>query len=180
MTKEKLTIGTIRQELKKEKKEFRTLFWLFLSVLLALALIAVGLWKLTKLWIVSVICLGGFVFLLLLGLVILIIDMVKLRKVSKRRVCVVKDTLIGMEEKDDLGGRNRIRKIYHLHFSGYGEYVITDLSEHYTWSAVLGPMSGKGVYLTSHCGDTFYLVLSRPHDGEILFVYNANLFEFEE
>lgn len=106
--------------------------------------------------------------------------MVKLKDILKHRICVVKDTLIGMEEKDDTGRNNRVRKIYHLHFSGYGEFVTADREEHYEWSTVLGPMSGKGVYLTSHCGDEFYLVISEPNTGKILRVYNTNLFDFKE
>ncbi len=180
MTKEMLTVGAIKRELKKERKQRYAFLWGCLFFLLVLALLTAWMGKLGGLWIILAIFFGGWTLLFLMAFVALIKEILELQNGLKYRICVVKDTLIGMEEKDDTGRNNRIRKIYHLYFSGYGEYVTFDREEHYAWSTVLGSMSGKGVYLASHCGDEFYLVLSKPHTGKILHVYNTNLFDFEE
>lgn len=176
MTKETLTIGAIRRELKIENKRLCTGLWVVSVLLLVFALLTVWMVKLSGLFIVMAFFFGAWSLLFLLLLVNLITDIVKLKNILKRRICVVKDTLIGMEEEDDIG-RRYIRKIYHLHFSGYGEYITVDHLEHYAWSTVLGPMSGEGIYRTSHCGDEFYLVLSEPNTGKILGAYNTNLFD---
>ncbi len=67
-----------------------------------------------------------------------------------------------------------MQEIYHLTFSGYGEYVVPQ--ENYSWSQNFS-MTAKGVYNYSDYGDEFYLVLSKPNTGKILLVYNTKMFD---
>ncbi len=46
----------------------------------------------------------------------------------------------------------------------------------YSWSTLFATLS---VYESSDYSDEFYLVLSKPHTGKILYAYNKKMFEME-
>lgn len=66
----------------------------------------------------------------------------------------------------------------YLTFSGYDRYAVRTIpgKTHHPWSQ-LYPLSAEGEYYYASTGDEYYLVLSKPHSGKILMVYNKKLFE---
>lgn len=176
MQKEILTIQNIKKDIHNEIKDSYirlavcTAFFMVMLVLFLVIPNSNLLFLLYKLFFGF----GALVFLLLL--IIQIKDFAMLCKNFKSKNCIVKDKLISAEIQDDFYGKAYV-KTYHLNFSGYGEYVIQ--ADNYRWSSIFS-MSAEGVYNYSNSGDEFYLVLSKPHTGKILFVYNTKLFEFAE
>ena len=95
----------------------------------------------------------------------------------RRHPYIVKDKLISSEEGSHYAShRWRTFSWSVLHFNCYGDYKVPDTN--YPWSKEYA-MTSEGVCHTSFAGDEFYLVLSKPHSGKILLVYNAKLFQLE-
>ena len=103
-----------------------------------------------------------------------ILDIIELHKAFHNVERIVKDKIVSKETRR----YNRMRKrgYFRLRFSNYGVYMIPD--ESYSWSSMFR-MLHKKVYESSDYGDEFYLVLSKPNNGKILFVYNTKMFEME-
>ncbi len=169
MQKEKLTIEKIMIDLKKLLKErYIELVELAFVVFLFLAisfLIPIFFCK---------IAFGCFAAIMLCLVVFQVLDIAKLHKAFHNADCIVKDKMISKEIRRYRRIRNR--GYFRLHFSNYGVYMIPD--ESYSWSSMFF-MLHKKVYESSDYGDEFYLVLSKPHTGKIVFAYNTKMFEFE-
>lgn len=91
---------------------------------------------------------------------------------------LVKDRLVNMERKEVTYGRSRPHGVYwYLYFENYGKYLISD--EEYLWSDLYWRYKAEDVYCSSAVGDEFYLVLTKPRKGAVMFVYNSKLFEFQ-
>ena len=170
MQKEKLTIHNIKTDILNEIKYNR---WERIALILLL-LVMLVLILLEPITIYKVLfgCLAVIVFCLVAKRVLVCINQYR---ALHNTVCIVKDKLVGMEEKEHLS-RRTYYKTLHLYFSRYGDYTIPD--DNYKWSTYFS-MSNKGVYEYSSNGDEFYLVLSKPHIGKILYAYNTKMFEFE-
>jgi len=175
MQKEILTIQNIKKDIHQEIKDSYirlVIFSSFFLVWLALFLTTPS----SSLFYFRYKLVFGFgVLVFLLILITQIKDLAMLYKNLKNKNSIVKDKLISAEIKEDFCGKVYV-KIYRLNFSGYGEYVIH--AENYKWSSTYS-MSAEGVYYCSNSGDEFYLVLSKPHTGRILFAYNTKMFEME-
>ena len=176
MQKEKLTINNIRADLQLKMKEgykklalFSTLF-LVMLVLIITTFHAITLNFIFK-WFIGIVA----EIILLLLIIRQIKNSTMLHGCFKTTNCIVKDRLINTEFKDKYSRKVRDER-YHLEFSQYGNYVIP--AENYKWSSTFS-MSAEGVYNYANSGDEFYLVLSKPHTGKILFAYNTKMFEFE-
>ena len=100
-----------------------------------------------------------------------VLDIIKLHKALHNTDSIVKDKMISKEKRRYRRIRNR--GYARLNFSNYGVYMIPNLS--YSWSS----MQHLAVYESSDYGDEFYLVLSKPHTGEILLAYNTKTFELQ-
>lgn len=116
-------------------------------------------------------------------LIILIVCVKAIYEVSSalnRPGRIVTDRVVGMETKDHI---NRgifgpvCDQTYHLHFAGYGEYIIPAIN--HSWSS-LHTMAADMVYFHAECDDEFYLVLSKPHTGRILLAYPAKMFTLQQ
>lgn len=117
-----------------------------------------------------------FIGLLLLCFVLTIVDIIKLHILIRNKKCIVKDRLIRTEEHTTYVGKRMVIE-YRLIFSCYGEYTIPD--DNYKWSRLYS-MSNRGIYDCSDSGDEFYLVLSKPHTGNILLAYNTKQFDMDD
>lgn len=175
MQKEKLTIENIRMDLKLELKKS----YLRLVGYSVLSLSVIGL----VIWAFSLGGIFGYYGLhfsamacLVLGIdVFYILRIVDIQKNLDDKKHIVKDKLVNIDVYEDI--RVGIHNItYTMYFSSYGKYVIQE--ENYKWSENFN-MNATGVYNYSKYGDEFYLVLSKPHTGKILLVYNTKLFEME-
>ena len=175
MQKEKLTIENIRMDLKLELKKS----YLRLVGYSVLSLSVIGL----VIWAFSLGSIFGYYGLhfsamacLVLGIdVFYILRIVDIQKNLDDKKHIVKDKLVNIDVYEDI--RVGIHNItYTMYFSSYGKYVIRE--ENYKWSENFN-MNATGVYNYSKYGDEFYLVLSKPHTGKILLVYNTKLFEME-
>ena len=93
----------------------------------------------------------------------------------KKTNSIVIDKLVCAEEKDRYSRTTRDER-FCLNFLQYGKYTIP--KENYKWSSDFS-MSDSGVYNYANNGDEFYLVLSKPSNGKILFAYNTKMFEME-
>ncbi len=185
MEKEKLTIQNIKADLWNETKysfyKLILLTLLFLFVLVAIfwdplamphvELVAGDKFQITV--IIFEVLFGFSATLVLYYIVKILIEFVNLHKALCNIDCIVIDKLVGMEIKEHMT-RNYLYETCHLHFSGYGEYKIPDVN--YLWSSMY-PKSGRAVYDYSTFGDEFYLVLSKPYSGKILYAYNTKMFE---
>lgn len=100
-------------------------------------------------------------------------NLIMLHENIKKMNCIVMDKLVYAEEKDRYRRTTRDER-FCLHFLQYGKYIIP--KENYKWSSDFS-MSDVGVYNYANNGDEFYLVLSKPNNGKILFAYNAKMFE---
>ena len=170
MRKEKLTIHNIKTDILNEIKYNR---WERIAlILLLLAMLVIMFWAPIIIYKVLFGCLAVIVFCLVAKHILAVID---LYRALHNTHCIVKDKLVGMGEKEHLS-RHTYYKTLHLYFSAYGDYTIPD--ENYKWSNCFS-MSNEGVYKYSSSGDEFYLVLSKPHTGKILFAYNTKMFEME-
>ena len=176
MKKEQLTLKNIKKDLKAKLKNTHislVVFAVFFAVVLGIFL---GIIDLGNLFFMYQALYGFLTVTLFVGMVIEIVSIIKLSSILKIKNTIVKDKLIGLEIKQHVN-RTRVYETYHLYFSGYGEYVIT--GDQYKWSSVYA-LSEEGTYRYCDCGDEFYLVLSKPHTGKILLVYNTKLFELQE
>jgi len=177
MQKDKLTLKNIKQDLRSELKSTTKrliLFGVLFAVGLVLTIVSLVALKDEAVFIRYVIESG---VLSALSLYLVVKEAVKLNnlyKIFHSTDCIVKDKLVGMEIEEHYQGIGFMQEIYHLTFSGYGEYIIPQ--ENYSWSQNFS-MTAKGVYNYSDYGDEFYLVLSKPHTGKILFVYNTKMFD---
>ena len=177
MQKEKLTINNIRVDLRVEIINVYKKLALFSTLFLVMLILIIIAFRANFL---------NFVFKWFMGIVaeivlfFLIIREIKkltmLHRCFKTTNCIVKDKLINSEFKGRYS-RKVVDERYHLNFSQYGSYVIP--TENYKWSSTFS-MSDTGVYNYSQRDDEFYLVLSKPNTGKILYVYNTKIFEFEE
>ena len=176
MHKEKLTVDNIKQDLCTQAKEcYKELVGMIIAFIIVLLLVLICsnsliTLKAIVLWLLC--CCGA------VALLFVIVNQIKttitLRKNLKNNIVVI-DKLIYTETKLKRHGRITVT-YYYLHFSQYGKFQIPD--ENYKWSSCFS-MSDKGVYNYSSNGDEFYLVLSKPHIGKILYVYNTKMFEME-
>ena len=169
MQKEKLTIQNIKTDLKELLKdryieliEITLVFLLFVAVLFWIPIL---FYK---------VAFGCFAAIMLCLVVFQILDIIELHKAFHNVERIVKDKIVSKETRR----YNRMRKrgYFRLRFSNYGVYMIPD--ESYSWSSMFR-MLHKKVYESSDYGDEFYLVLSKPNNGKILFVYNTKMFEME-
>ena len=122
----------------------------------------------------------AFIVLLIPALCIAVVLMVRLVRQFRAifgNGSMVRDKLINAEERVHYTRHGGQYFTYHLRFYNYGWYKIPD--ENYAWS-IAGSMYSSGVYRDSQCGDEFYLVLSKPHNGKILMAYPCKLFELAE
>ena len=175
MQKEILTIDSIKKDIHNEIKDSYIRLAIFSAFFLVMLVIFLAIPDSNVLFLIYKLFFGFGVLVFLLLLTTQIIDLAMLYKNLKNKKCIVKDKLISAEIQEDLYGKAYV-KTYHLNFSGYGEYVIH--AENYKWSSIFS-MSAEGVYNYSDSGDEFYLVLSKPHTGKILFAYNTKMFEME-
>ena len=178
MQKEKLTLSHIRQDLHTQEKESCA----ELIEFSALCLVSVGLFilafgRVPELFIPTLLLMlfGGSVGLYYT--VIYIRKLVWLHRAKNNPACIAHDRLVNSEMVVAPFHHVGEKGVHRLHFAHYGDYAIP--GKNYTWSAAfsMGPM---GVFNGSVDGDEFYLVLSKPHSGKILYAYNAKLFELEE
>ena len=175
MLKEKLTTQNIRQDLKLELKKS----YLRLVGYSVLSLSVIGL----VIWAFSLGGIFGYYGLhfsamacLVLGIdVFYILRIVDIQKNLDNKKYIVKDKLVNIDVYESFYGGIHTTT-YTMFFSSYGKYVIQE--ENYKWSENFN-MNATGVYNYSKYGDEFYLVLSKPHTGKILLVYNTKLFEME-
>lgn len=167
MTKEKLTVQSIKTDLQNLQKrryielvEITAVFILFVAILFLVPILFYKIWF------------GGCA-IIMLGLIIAqVLDIIKLHKAFNNTDYIVKDKLVSKEIRE----YNRIRRrgYARLHFSSYGQYMVPD--ESYSWGTMF-PLQHTNVYEISDYGDEFYLVLSKRHNGEIMFAYNTKVFE---
>lgn len=177
MKKEKLTIDNIKKdlivELKECCKELVGMAVAFIIVLLLVLICSNSLNTLKAIFLWLLCCCGEA------ALLVLIVKQIKkatvLYKNLKNNNAIVIDKLIYSETKLKRHGRITVT-YYYLCFSQYGKFQMPD--ENYKWSSTFS-MSAEGVYNYSNNGDEFYLVLSKPHTGKILFAYNTKMFELE-
>ena len=188
LPKEKLTLQDIRRDLRQEQKSV----WVEILWRLAITLFRCLLVYLTMqifrafVWVAALILpLRSAAFLIKTA-----VDLVRLYRGSTE-LRIVQDKLVGMYETDEFRKgrytdylfRRGFRRyahpvtVYRLRFASYGEYTVP--RENYAHSEQY-PLSARGVYLYSECGDTYYLVLSRRSAGDILLAYNTKLFELEQ
>ena len=157
MKKETLTISNIKVDLWNEIKsscgELIALTLFFVVLLIIVFWVPIVIYKILFGCLVLVaFCLVAKRFLVFISLY----------RVLHNTNCIVKDKLVGMEEKEHRS-RYSYYKTRHLYFSGYGDYKIPD--ENYKWSSTFA-MNDISIYeYYSNCGDEFYLVLSKPHTG---------------
>lgn len=100
--------------------------------------------------------------------------------VLKKPGSIVTDRVVGMETQDHMHRGvflPRCDQTYHLRFASYGEYVIPPVN--HSWSS-LHAMDADMVYFHAECDDEFYLVLSKPHTGNILLAYPTKMFTLEK
>lgn len=178
MTKEKLTGEHIRQDLRVQIKaycgevvSFSLLYLVIVGVFILVMLKAPSLFLLALyLWLI-----GGCI--VLYQIVIDTRRLIWLCRAKNTLPTPVCDTLVRSELVISYFTRFGDNGIHRLHFAHYGTYTIPEKS--YTWSKAfsMGPM---GVFNGAVDGDEFYLVLSKPHSGKILYAYNAKFFEWED
>ena len=177
MLKEKLSLVNIKIDLLARLKYYYSN--LLAYILCFLTLLAFFIWvNCSSADVIYKVLFAVFPLLVLPTTVSQIVDIIRLHGVLRRPLTVVKDKLTYKEERRFLKnyhGRNE--GYFRLHFSGFGAYLPLAV-EHYSWSSLF-PKEAKTVYEDADQGDEYYLVLSKPHTGEILFIYNTKLFEIQ-
>lgn len=176
LRKERLTPERIRCDLKHELRS-----WYFELAMVSVSLVLLGWGEYTCLrysapFLLHLVTMALFIPALCV-VVVLMVRLVRLFRAIFGNGSMVRDKLINTEERVHYTRHGGQYFTYHLRFYNYGWYKIPD--ENYTWS-VAGSMYSSGVYRDSQCGDEFYLVLSRPHNGKILVAYPCKLFELAE
>ncbi len=181
MKKERLTREKIAADVTINKKDMGKVLLYITPLFLLLSLLTWWLCDLggAFLWL-GVLVPGVLAVLSFLLLCIVLGVYVKNRRTRRSLLCLVKDTLVGMEVTEEyrenpLG--SDLVQFYHFNFKEYGEYTLC--GEYFSWSADFY-MGETGLYNSSKFGDEFYLVLSEPHTGRILTVYPAKWFEPED
>lgn len=175
MKKETVSIDCIRTDVKQAiRQAYNHLLGVTLLFLMTTALfITICMLDAVHIIVIFYRVFCGFLLILTAALMVRqICKAVVLHRTLKTTDCIVKDRLVGLEEKEHRR-RRHIYTTYHLYFASYGEYVIPN--NNYTWSQELS-LSDQGVYRLSECGDEFFLVLSKQHTGSILLAYNTKLF----
>lgn len=166
MQKEKLTVEMVNSDSKKLLKE-RYIELVELSFV-ELLFIVILFWIPIS-FLFYKIAFGCFAAIMLCLVVFQVLDIIKLHRALHNTYNIVKDKMISKEKRRYRRIRNR--GYARLHFSNYGVYMIPHL--YYSWNS----MQHLAVYESSDYGDEFYLVLSKPHTGEILLAYNTKTFE---
>ena len=97
----------------------------------------------------------------------------------RRKPFIVKDKLASSEGDDSMYAMHHSYRTSWciLHFNCYGDYDVPE--KNYSWSKE-NATTAKGIYNLAFEGGEYYLVLSKPHNGKILLVYNTELFELED
>ena len=172
MQKEKLTISNIKKDLFNEIKDG---LWEPIALILLLLGASIITFKIPD--IVYKFLFGCLAIIAFYLVVKQILVFVRLYRALHNTNCIVKDKLVGKEEKEHIS-RSAYYETRHLYFSSYGDYEIPD--ENYKWSSNFA-MNASSLYnYYSNCDDEFYLVLSKPHTGKILYAYNTKMFELEK
>ena len=176
MSKEQLTIQDIKIDLKYKMiyKSLSLILLLFLfSFVLGISFFGVSLLEIYTEFLIVIFAPPAIV---LAFMIVEIINIVKLYIVCSNKLCIVKDTLVGMDIVR--GGRDYIRGIeFRLYFACFGRYKI--VGTHYKHSKKLC-MTKESVYNSSNSKDEFYIVLTKAHTGKIVMVYNDKFFEFND
>ncbi len=177
MQKEKLTLHHIQQDIRSSRKEnyaylvlYTVLFLVLLGTFIAGFITAPG----EFIFELPLVIIGGGV--LLYKIFQHARNIAPLRAAYPIRECIAKDTLADAEFVDRWKS-NTYKGRYHFQFARYGDYIVPE--KNYTWSSAFS-MRDQGVYNYAVHGDEFYLVLSQPHSGKILFAYNTKMFELEK
>ena len=177
MQKEKLTPQHIRQDIRSSKKEhivyvilFSVLLTVVLGAFIAGFIVAPGEFFLE---IPIVLIAGGT---LIYKIVRHACDLAILSSNPPLSNRIATDRLVRSEHIDRWKANAPVG-VYRLHFARYG--ICNVPKKNYTWSAAFS-MRDQGVFNYAVDGDEFYLVLSKPHSGKILFAYNAKMFVLEE
>ena len=177
MQKEKLTFDEIQTDIQDKMKEGYKKLALFSTLFLIMFALILTAFHVMTLKLVFECFMGIVAEAFLLFLILRQIkNLTMLNSCFNTTECIVKDRLINAEFIDRHSRKVRYER-YHLTFSQYGNYVIPN--ENYKWSSTFS-MSDVGVYNYANSGDEFYLVLSKPHTGKILFAYNTKMFELED
>ena len=177
MKKDVLLFEHIRQDIRFSKKEnfkFLVFYGSLLAILVSLLIASFALAP--ALFLYYLLC-----YIVALGTLIYKIvkhasHLAALNRSAQDADCLVTDKLVNAESIDRYRGNNPIGR-YRLHFAQYGQYLIP--RKNYVWSETFS-MSDQGVYNYSIPGDEFYLILSKPHSGRILFAYNKKMFDLEK
>ena len=175
MHKEELTIQDIKTDLKYKiiHKGLSLILLLFLFLFfLGISFLGFSLLKIYTEFLVVIFLPPTIVLAFMIDE---IINIVKLYIVRLNKLCIVKDTLVGM---DIVRYRHDyIRRIgYRLYFAAFGRYEI--VGTQYKHSKKLC-MTKESVYNSSNSKDEFYIVLTKAHTGKIVMVYNYKFFEFK-
>lgn len=116
------------------------------------------------------------IILFLLGVIYIALFVHKIHLVQKDKYYILSDTLVGVEDKNDIP-HMFLYKLYRLHFASYGVFEIPD-GENYKWS-LKHKMNDKDIFNYSNANDSFYLITMKDKK-KILVVYNKKLFELNE
>lgn len=161
MERELLTFAKIKKDLIAQQK---TLYEGFGVVFLLLPLFLWLLVDCIKAGVVLPVVIASLYVLLVVGVLVWIaIDIVTRSKVLKDKKHIVIDEVTGVQEHTDYDRVTLARFSYTIHFSDFGEYTTRD----------------KSLFDSCKCNDKFYLVLSKPHTGKILFAYNTKRYVLE-
>ena len=156
----------------------------FVGAVICLPLSLLLVWPTVKVFIIT-----GFWYRTLLLLVfpigLLILSVYFLREAHSCRKLIknpqqvlVKDRLVNKESKFyERTKYGPYGEFLYLHFEKYGRYTIC--KENYLWSELYWHYNEDDMYNSSEIGDEFYLVLSKPCKGLVLYVYNTKLFELQ-
>ena len=177
MEREVLTLQLIQYEFRQRVRRsfFAAAICLLLSLLLiwptVKAVILTGFWYRTLL-------LPVFPIGLLILSVYIFCEACSCRKLIKNpQQVLVKDRLVKKESKYYERRRGPHGEFLYLYFEKYGKYMIC--KENYLWSELYWHYNEDDMYDSSDIGDEFYLVLSKPCKGSVLYVYNTKLFELQ-
>lgn len=167
MTKEKLTLQRIKEDLKiKRESTYPKLFAALLFFLICLCAFIWGIQQHKEGILVYKVLMGVWLLCSLLFLLSIIVTIWRLRDPVDLQAVLVKDGVVDMERRDHAKFTRRRYRVYqtlHLLFAQYGEYRVLE-----------------GTYNYTRCGDEFYLVLSKPECGKILLAYHTDMYEWEE
>ena len=177
MKKETLLFDHILQDIRSSRKENIKSIVFYGSLLTVLGALLIASYSLAPvLFIYYLLCYAVALGTLVYKIVKHSCHLAALSHSARDADCLVTDKLVNAESIDRYRGNNPIGR-YRLHFAQYGQYLIP--RKNYVWSETFS-MSDQGVYNYSIPGDEFYLILSKPHSGKILFAYNKKMFDLEK